>query len=313
MEQPPIVAEPDPASTAARSAATRPSLEAARAQCHALTRTHYENFPVARLVPAEVRPHVSAIYAFARTADDLADEGWGEPGAPTPAERVATLRAYEAELDRALAGEPLTRPEWAWIFVAVADTVRACEIPSALLRDLLDAFRQDCVQLSYETFDELLAYARRSANPIGRLVLLVHGHREPSWLAWSDALCTALQLANFWQDVGVDVRKAGRIYVPRDAWRAHGVERADFAQPTASPALRACLRSLLGQTQALFDEGQPLLAALPMPLRAEIKLTWLGGQRILEKIEAQDCDTLARRPKLTKWDGAQLLVRALLP
>lgn len=289
-----------------------PSLEEARGRCHALTRSHYENFPVARLVPKHARPHVSAIYAFARTADDIADEHWGEPGAPSPSERVASLTAYEAELDRALTREPLLCEAWAWIFVALADTVRACEIPPNLLRDLLDAFRQDCVKLRYATHQEVLDYARRSANPIGRLVLIVHGHADSTWFEWSDAICTALQLANFWQDVGVDIRKDGRIYIPEEDWSTYGLRREHFDAPLAGPELRACLRCQVERTRELFAKGAPLPGALPMPLRAEIRLTWLGGQRILDKIEAQAFDTLARRPKLSKWDGLQLLAKALL-
>ncbi|MGF1452145.1 MAG: squalene synthase HpnC [Opitutales bacterium] len=289
------------------------TLDEARRRCHALTREHYENFPVARLVPEHARPHVSAIYAFARTADDIADEGWSEPGSPTPEDRVATLRAYEAELDRALADEPPKHPEWAWIFVAVADTVRTCQIPPQLLRDLLDAFRQDCLKLTYSTYAEVLDYARRSANPIGRLVLLVHGQADEQRFAWSDAICTALQLANFWQDVGVDIRKDGRIYVPQEDWPRHGLRREHFDAAQAGPELRSCLQQQVARTRDLFAAGAPLPGVLPMPLKAEIKLTWLGGQRILDKIEAQNYDTLAKRPKLTKWDGFKMLTKALLP
>lgn len=288
------------------------TVAAAYAQCHELTRTHYENFPVARLVPKAIRPHVSAIYAFARTADDIADEGWAEPGAPTPQERVAELQTYAAELDRAAAGQALTEPRWEWIFVAVAETLRQCDIPVQLLHDLLSAFQQDCTKLRYETFNEVLDYCRRSANPVGRLVLLVHGHRNEQWFAWSDYICTALQLANFWQDVGVDLRKDGRIYIPEEDWTAHGLQRPHFDAPQAGPELRACLRQQVERTWELFAAGRILSKHLPFPLSAEIKLTWLGGQRVLEKIAAQGYDTLSRRPKLTKWDGAALLAKALL-
>lgn len=285
----------------------------AHARCHALTRTHYENFPVARLVPAEVRPAVSAIYAFARTADDIADEGWDQPGAPTPEQRVATLDRYEAELERAVEGDPLTEPAWEWIFLAVADILRRHEMPTQLLRDLLSAFKQDCIKLRYKTFDEVLDYCRRSANPVGRLVLWVHGHANDQWFGWSDAICTALQLANFWQDVGVDIRKDGRIYVPEEDWAAHGLRREHFDAPTAGPELRAALRQQVARTWTLFAEGRPLSCHLPFPLSVEIKLTRLGGQRILEKIAKLDYDTLRTRPKLTKWDGVSLLAKAALP
>lgn len=288
------------------------SQQEAYRRCHELTREHYENFPVARLVPQAIRPRVSAVYAFARTADDIADEDWDVAGAPSPQQRVAELNRYEAELSRAFAGEPLTEPDWAWIFVAVADTAKQMDVPQQLFRDLLSAFKQDCVTLRYATFDAVLDYCRRSANPVGRLVLLLHGHRDPQWFAWSDAICTALQLANFWQDVGVDIRKDGRIYLPESDWAAHGLRREHFDLPSAPPPLRRCLKAQVARTWELFREGRVLSRHLPFPLRAEIKLTWLGGQRILEKIADQDYDTLAKRPKLTKLDAPALVVKALL-
>ncbi len=146
------------------------TVEEAYARCHDLTREHYENFPVARLVPKSIRPYVSAVYAFARTADDLADEGWGQSGSPAPEERVAALDAYEEQLENAAAGRPVC-DEYAWIFLAVADTIEKTGAPLQLFRDLLSAFKQDCVKLRYASFDEVLDYCRRSANPVGRLVL----------------------------------------------------------------------------------------------------------------------------------------------
>lgn len=281
--------------------------------CNELTRTHYENFPVARLVPADIRPFVSAVYAFARTADDIADEGWDQSGAPTVDERIAQLEAFEYQLCRAFEGDPISGSQWDWIFIALADTANQCEVPIELFRDLLSAFRQDCRVLSYATHDEVLDYCRRSANPIGRLVLLLHGYRREDWFALSDSICTALQLANFWQDIGVDLRKDGRIYIPQEDWVTFGVERSMFELPEAPDPLRRCIAHQVERTKRLFDAGAALPRQLPFPLSVEIRLTLLGGREILRKVRRQGFDTLSRRPKLTKLDGARLLATALLP
>ncbi len=285
-------------------------LPEAYARCHALTREHYENFPVARLVPKHIRPHVSAVYAFARTADDIADEGWGESGAPTPQERVDRLDAFEAELDKAAEGVGPLDPQYAWIFLALANTIRETKADVQLFKDLLSAFKQDCLKLRYATHAEVLDYCRRSANPIGRLVLILHGHHDEQWFQWSDHICTALQLANFWQDVGVDIRKDGRIYIPEEDWPKFGVDRAMFDQPSTPQPLRDCLKFQVDRAQSIFDQGKPLGKALPFPLSLEIKLTWHGGTTILQKIAAQDYDTLASRPKLRKTDVPKLMAKA---
>lgn len=286
------------------------TLEEAYQRCHELTRGHYENFPVARLVPKSLRPAVSAVYAFARTADDIADEGWGEAG-PEPLARVAALEAFEAQLDACVAGAELAE-QTAWIFLALGDTIRRHDVPVQLFRDLLSAFRQDCVQLRYTSHSEVLDYCCRSANPIGRLVLILHGQRDEQYFAWSDAICTGLQLANFWQDVGVDIRKDGRIYVPEEDWGRFGLERAHFDAPSAGRELRACLRYQVERTWELFRQGRPLGKRLPFPLSLEIKLTWHGGTTILRKIADQDYDTLSSRPKLRKTDVPMLMARAAL-
>jgi len=279
------------------------------ARCHALTREHYENFPVAKLVPKAIRPYVSAVYAFARTADDLADEGWGQPGSPTPLERVAILDAYEEQLVAAAEGRPVS-DEYAWIFLALADTMEKTGAPLQLFRDLLSAFKQDCVKLRYETHAEVLDYCRRSANPIGRLVLILHGHADEQKFAWSDLICTGLQLANFWQDVSVDIKKDGRIYVPQEDWATFGVTEAMFSQPPATEAFRRCLKYQVDRTYELLTEGRVLSRHLPFPLSMEIRLTWLGGQTILDKIIAADYDTVSARPKINKFDKVKLLQKA---
>lgn len=288
----------------------------AYAQCSALATSHYENFPVGRLVPASLRPHVHAVYAFARTADDIADEGYADPRQPThsglvlaEAERLAQMDHFRGQLDAMLSGGALD-PRFAWIFTALADTVKRVDLPPSLFYDLLSAFRQDIVQRRYADFPQVLDYCRRSANPIGRLVLLLHGHREPKLLELSDAICTALQLANFWQDVSVDLGK-DRIYLPADSRARFGVSEEQLFAGRADDAFRALLRHEVDRAQELFDRGAALPGLLPGILRVEIRLTWLGGTTILNKIRRQNYDTLSRRPKISKWEMLALLPRAL--
>ncbi|QYY37174.1 squalene synthase HpnC [Ruficoccus sp. ZRK36] len=279
------------------------------ARCHDLTREHYENFPVARLVPKAIRPYVSAVYAFARTADDLADEGWGQSASPTPQERVTALDAYEEQLVNAAEGRAVC-DEYAWIFLAVADTMKKTGAPLQLFRDLLSAFKQDCVKLRYETFDEVLDYCRRSANPVGRLVLILHGHADEQKFAWSDQICSALQLANFWQDVSIDIKKDGRVYIPLEDWATYGVTEEMFSSPPATEQFRRCMQFQVERTYAMFKEGRVLSRHLPFPLSMEIRITWLGGQTILDKIIAANYDTVSARPKINAFDKVKLLQKA---
>jgi phytoene synthase len=282
----------------------------AYARCLALTRAHYENFPVARLVPRRLQPAVAAVYAFARTADDIADEGYDRPGGPLLSieERLQRLRDFNNALLASQRHEPVP-PEWDWIFTAVADTRAQYHLPVSLFQDLLSAFTQDVTVKRYATFADLLDYCRRSANPVGRLVLLLHDFNDEKRFAESDAICTALQLANFWQDVAVDWKKS-RVYIPQEDWARHGVTEADFSAATASPNLRECLRFQVERTRGLFNQGRPLPASLPFPLSLEIRLTWLGGSAILDRVAAQDFDTLRTRPALGKVDKVRLLLRA---
>lgn len=286
------------------------TIEESYSRCLQLTREHYENFPVARLVPREIRPHIAAVYAFARVADDMADEGWDQPNRPTPSERVARLEAYEEDLIAAAQGKPC-RDEYTWIFKALADTIERCGTPLQLYRDLLSAFKQDCTTLRYESYEAVLDYCRRSANPVGRLVLILHKQTKDIFFTWSDAICTGLQLANFWQDVGVDLRKDQRIYIPEEDWKRFGVDKSMFEKETASPALRECIRFQVDRTAALFRKGTPLSEHLPFPLSLEIRITRLGGETILEKIRQLNYDTLARRPKIHAFDKLALLARGL--
>jgi phytoene synthase len=305
---------PAPSVFTTNSLAAPMQLEEAYARCLALTRAHYENFPVARLVPKRLQPAVAAVYAFARTADDIADEGYG--GAGTAAlsieQRLQQLQSYEqALLDSDQ--QKSSPPEWDWIFIALADARQKYNLPLSLFRDLISAFRQDVTVRRYATFADVLDYCRRSANPVGRLVLLLHGFRDEERFAQSDAICTALQLANFWQDIAVDWKKDGRVYVPVEDWAAHRVTEADFAAASASSGLRECVRFQAERTRELFEYGRPLPRSLPFPLSLEIRLTWLGGSAILNRVVAQDCDTLRARPALNRWDKVSLLARAIFP
>ena len=283
-----------------------PGLAAAYAACERLARSHYENFPVAsRLLPAKMRPHVAAIYAFARIADDMADEG-----TRPPAERLADLDRWGARLDAALAGNRDSDPD-AYVFVAVRHSIETCLLPRALFHDLLSAFRQDVAVMRYQSWDALLDYCRRSANPVGRLVLRVAGVDSAPADAASDAVCTALQLTNFWQDLEIDWMK-GRLYVPESIWRAAGAREADLALRRLTPAWRAALQDVTRRTRALFDEGRAVCDAVSGRLRYELRATWLGGTRILDKLEAADFDMFTSRPTLTKADVPSLFWGALV-
>jgi len=255
------------------------------AVCLRLARSHYENFPVASwLLPAPMRPHIAAIYAFARTADDIADEGHLDDG-----ERLRRLDEWEAKLD-APAGHP--------VFVALENTIQECRLDPQLFRDLISAFKQDVIKKHYDTWTELLDYCRRSANPVGRLVLGV-ARPEADGLdearsAKSDSLCTALQLVNFWQDVERD-RAKGRDYLPKG-----------LADQFGSNARAEAGR----RTRALFDDGRGVADAVKGRLALELRATWLGGMRILERLEAVNFDT-ARRPALGPADFALIGCRML--
>lgn len=281
-------------------------LAAAYAYCLRLAQQHYENFPVAsRLLPGRMRPHVAAVYAFARIADDIADEG-DRPAAP----RLAELDAWGGRLRATMAGSaPAAGPD-AQVFVALRHTIQACELPVSLLEDLLSAFRQDVTVGRYATWADVLDYCRRSANPIGRLVLRIAGYRAAELEAASDAVCTALQLTNFWQDLAIDWRK-GRLYVPEDVWGPCGALEADLDVGRLTPAWRAALGDAANRTRRLFDQGRAVCDGVTGRLRWELRATWAGGTRILEKLEAADYDVFARRPTLTAADAPALAWRVV--
>jgi phytoene synthase len=296
MSAPPIIYEESVSSPA--------EIKDAFAFCEQMARTHYENFPVGSLlIPKGARKHVYSIYAFARTADDFADEGYGT--ATTRDDRLYLLDEWEFQLEscyRGIASHP--------IFIALGETVRELRLPIQLFRDLLSAFRQDVVQTSYRDFDELLDYCQRSANPIGRLILLLFGYRDEHLHKLSDYLCTALQLANFWQDVSVDLGK-DRVYLPQqDLWRFDYSAEELFAREF-NERYAELLKFQVNRTWQLFEYGKPLPRLVRGRLSFELSLTWHGGARILELIERHGYDTLRRRPKLTKWDKLLLLTRAI--
>ena len=283
-----------------------PELAGAYAYCERLAQTHYENFPVAsRLLPARMRPHVAAIYAFARLADDMADEG-----PRPPRDRLADLDDWQQRLDAAAGSAPLPREAHGDVFIALRHTIHHCQLPPQLFRDLLSAFRQDVTTSRYATWDDVLDYCRRSANPVGRLVLRVAGHHSDALDSASDAVCTALQLANFWQDFAVDWRK-GRLYLPASIWQPAGAREADLDAGRMTPAWRAALAEVTARTRALFAAGRPVCDGVRGRLRYELRATWLGGTAILDKLEGADYDAFASRPRLTKADVPALLWRTL--
>jgi hydroxysqualene synthase len=291
----------------ARSAAIPRHLHGAYAACERLAREHYENFPVASwLLPPAMRPHVAAVYAFARTADDFADEG------DRPAEtRLALLDAWRERLWACAAGDtPAAGDPHAGIFTALGHTMDACRLPVPLFEDLLSAFSQDVTTTRYESWPHLLDYCRRSANPIGRLVLLIGGYREARLHSSSDALCTALQLANFWQDFAVDWAR-GRLYVPREEAAAAGADERDLGPAALGPEWRSALERVATRTRALFAEGRPVCDGVNGRLRYELRVTWLGGTTVLDRLAAQGFDPFRHRPALGAADLPRLLWRAL--
>jgi len=289
------------------------TLAAAYEACERDASSHYENFPVASLLlPRRMRPHVAAVYAFARAADDFADEG-----RRSPAERHALLDGWLRRLHHAAAttepgpppvpGEPANAPA---IFMALGASMRTHDLPRPLFEDLVSAFRQDIGTTRYASWGELLDYCRRSANPVGRLVLRIAGYRDPALDAASDAVCTALQLTNFWQDVKADFDR-GRIYLPEEERGRHGAREEDLRRPRATAEWRAALAAATARTRSLFEAGRPVCDAVTGRLRYELRATWLGGNRILDKLERSGFDPVHQRPKLGLADTPWLAWRVL--
>ncbi len=266
---------------------------------------HYENFPVASvLCPPALRPPITAIYHFARTADDIADEG----DAPTEA-RLADLADYRRDLMAVATGLPPSA-RWARVFTPLAEQIARHALPVPLLADLLDAFAQDTRNPLYPDRAAVLDYCRRSADPIGRLLLHLYGITDAQALRRSDAICTALQLINFWQDLRVDGPR-GRHYVPEADRARHGVPLVDLVACHDSPAVRRLVRELCAWARELMQQGAPLVHQVPGRAGWELRLVVQGGLRILEKIAAMDHATLLRRPTVGAADAPLLLWRAL--
>ena len=264
---------------------------------------HYENFPVASWVmPARFRRPVELIYHFARQADDFADEG----DAP-PATRLAQLAAFGAELDRIESG---TAPETE-LFRRLAPVIREHRLPVQLFRDLLSAFAQDVTKQRYADFGEVMDYCRRSANPVGRLLLHLYGETGPRSLACSDGICASLQLINFLQDVEIDYRK-GRIYLLQDEMRSYGVTEAQIAAGDTSGGWSRFMRFEIDRARRMLQAGAPLGRVLKGRLGLELRMIVLGGERILRKLHDTDADVFRRRPVLGKSDWGYMFFRALL-
>ena len=281
--------------------------EAAYAACLRLARQHYENFPVAsRLLPAYARPHIAAIYAFARTADDFADEG-DRP----EASRLALLDDWRDQLHAAVAGHPPgDESDRAAIFVALGETIRRFGLDVSLFEDLLSAFRQDVVVKRYETWEDVLEYCRRSANPIGRLVLRIAEYHDDRLDVCADAVCTALQLTNFWQDLEIDWQR-GRLYLPLTLVRACGADERDLDRRQVSPQWRAVLADAVARTRASYAAGRPVADGVTGRLRWELRATWLGGMRVLDRLEHAGYDVFCSRPVLGWRDALPLGWHAL--
>ena len=275
------------------------SLERAFAYCERMARGHYENFPVAsRFVPARLRPYVWAIYAFARSADDFADE------TRYAGRRAEALAYWEEQLHRCYHGEA-EHP----VFVALRETIDQCNIPIQPLQAMLTAFDMDLRINRYATFEQLSTYCAHSAHPVGRLVLYVFDYRDPALHNYSDDLCTGLQLANFWQDVGVDLAK-DRIYLPEEDRKHFGVTDEMLFARLCTPQFKDLMRYEVARARALFERGRPLIDKVGSDLGFELAMIWRGGTTILDKIDSVGYDVFRRRPTLNAADKARMVARA---
>ncbi len=262
---------------------------------------HYENFPVASiLMPKRLRKPVAAIYHFARAADDIADEG----NLPDK-DRLRQLDGFRAELKRIEAGEAPLKP----LFQSLATEIKTHHLPMQPFHDLLNAFAQDVQQKRYDSFDEVLDYCRRSANPVGNLLLHLYEEATPVNLAYSDAICTALQLINFWQDVAKDW-SIGRVYLPQDELARFGVSETQIAQGVSNAEWRALMQFQVDRARALMLQGAPLGSILSGRIGLEMRMIIAGGLRILDKLKAADYDMFRKRPVLKPYDWAIMLIKS---
>ena len=286
-----------------RTPEERPTLEEAKEWCHRLATTHYENFHVATwFLPARVRPHFESVYAYCRVSDDLGDE------VASPEIGMRLLNTWGKMLDQCYDAPQRSRHP---VFVALRETIDACDLPKELFADLLHAFRQDQIKTHYETWDEAVEYSRNSANPVGRLVLMVCGYRDEERAVLSDRICTGLQLANFWQDVVEDAER-GRRYVPAEYMDRFGVEDGQIEGRVFTPGFGLMMEALVRRTRGMLREGGAISGTVDKELAVTLDLFRKGGEAILDGIAAQGYDTLRGRPVVTKRKKAMLLAGALV-
>lgn len=276
-------------------------MDSASAATKNLAQEHYENFTVASwLLPPALRQHFFNVYAFCREADDRADES------ASPQAALEALAQWREELQRCYAGSP-RHP----IFVALRDTVRRFGLPIEPFEALLCAFERDQRQNRWESYEDLLSYCQGSANPVGRIVLMLFGYRDAMRFRFSDATCTALQLTNFWQDIAIDLGK-GRIYLPQEDLRCFAVSEEDLQAGRCHEGFRALMRFEISRTRELFVFGRNLIPTVERRLRVDLKLFSMGGESVLDAIERNECDVFRHRPRVSKGKKAWLLLRALL-
>jgi phytoene synthase len=268
-----------------------------------LARSHYENFPVGSLlVPKRLRNHFYSIYSFARVADDFADEDYDK--GYSEQDRLDLLFQWRESLKQCVEGRA-SHP----VFIALGETIKEFYLPVTLFEDLLSAFMQDVVTRRYQSFDQLKDYCRRSANPVGRLLLLLFGHRIEKLAEWSDSISTALQLANHWQDVSIDLDK-DRIYIPADDLSHFDLSEEDIKQRRLDERFRRLMKFEVERARSLLEEGKPLCAALKGRPGFELRAIWSAGERILDRIEKNRYDVFCGRPVITRADKLRIILKA---
>lgn len=276
------------------------SLNTAYQKAIDFTKSHYENFPVISLfIPVELKKHIAIVYQFARQADDFADEGDVNESV-----RLKNLQKYENQLNECLKGIYVND-----FWMALHETINSFKLTQNNFYDLLSAFKQDVTKKQYDSYDELLNYCRRSANPVGRIILEIFGVYNEAALRYSDAICTALQLTNFYQDVSIDIKK-GRIYIPLDELKSHNVDEKVFELKKNNTNFKTLLMHQVERTSDLFLEGWKLIPFLPDNLKKQIIMTILGGEEILKKIKINDYNVLEVRPELSKLDFIKIFFKA---
>lgn len=275
------------------------SLQKAFEHCETIAKSHYENFPIGWFVPKPSRKYLYAIYAFARTADDFSDE------AQFRQDGLKHLEDFEVRLEKASKGNV---SEDDLLFWAISETLQRTGIPSKLLKDLLIAFKMDLTKNRYQTYQELETYCVYSANPIGRIVLLLYGYTDPQLHLWSDKICTGIQLVNHWQDIAVDLKK-DRVYLPKEDMNRFGYSYENLFEHRLNDSFVSLLRFEISRARSLFLEGRPLLKSLEWRLRLQITLMWKGPMYILDLIENNQYDVFKNRPKLSKLDLMKLFLK----